>query len=49
MRALQSTGQDARLRDVFAALPPKWKAQITRAIEIMDDPGISPILASPSV
>ncbi len=49
MRALQSTGQGARLRSVFAALPPKWKAQIIRAIEIMDDPGISAMLATPSV
>ncbi len=49
MRALQSTGQGARLRGVFAALPPKWKAQIIRAIEIIDDPVIAAMLAMPSV
>ena len=47
MRALHGAGQDARLRSVFAALPPKWKAQIIRAIEITGEAGISALLASP--
>jgi hypothetical protein len=32
MQALHKAGEDARLRSVFAALPPKWKAQILRAL-----------------
>ena len=49
MRALEGAGQVARLRNVFVALPPKWKAQIIRAIEITGEPGIPVLLAPPPV
>ena len=47
MRALHAEGQDARLRSVFAARPPRWKAQIMRAIEIADDPTVTALITSP--
>ncbi len=48
MRALHITGQDARLQSVFASLPPNWKAQIIKAIDISGDTEISAFLNSPS-
>jgi hypothetical protein len=47
MRALHGTGQDARLRSVFAALPQKWQAQVMRAIEITGGVEISALLSCP--
>jgi hypothetical protein len=49
MRALRGAGQEARLQGVFAALPPKWKAQIMRATKIADDAEISAMLVPPPV
>jgi hypothetical protein len=48
MRALKGAGQENRLRGVFAALPPKWKAQIMRAIEITGDVASSALPTPPS-
>jgi len=39
MRALHRAGEDARVQNVFAALPAKWKVQIMRAIAITGDAG----------
>jgi hypothetical protein len=47
MQALHSAGQGVRLRGVFAALPPKWRAPIIRAVEITGEVGISALLTSP--
>jgi hypothetical protein len=44
MRALHITGQDVRLQSVFASLPPKWRDQIIKAIDISGDTEISAFL-----
>jgi hypothetical protein len=47
MRALRGAGQEARLQNVFASLPKKWRAQIIRAIEITGESEISALLIPP--
>lgn len=49
MRALQTIGEAARLRSVFAPLPAKWKAQIMQAIRKTDQVGIGSLLTPTSV
>ena len=49
MRALKAAGQADRLNSVFIRLPPQWRAQIVRAIELSGEPGLSAMLTLPSV
>jgi len=48
MRALEVTGDAARLRSVFVGLPPKWKVQIIGAIRKTDQDGIASLLTPTS-
>lgn len=48
MRAIETTGDTARLRSVFSGLPPKWQAQIIGTLRKSDQEGMVSLLTPTS-